>query len=478
MLAVVASTKFSIIDRERIFPAKNRTATIGHPTCCIRRRDYKPAAHNPEVSVPFIADLHIHSPYARAVSKDMIPESLYRWAQLKGIGVVGTGDFTHPRWFAELKEKLDPAEPGLYRLKPEFAERADTEVPERCRAPARFMLTVEISSIYSRGGRTRKVHNLILAPSFTTVAKINARLARVGNLESDGRPILGLDSEELLRIVLDVAPEAMLIPAHAWTPHFAVFGANSGFDSLEECFGDLAPHIKAIETGLSSDPPMNWRLGQLDQITLISNSDAHSPSKLGREANVLETELSYQGIIDAFASGDPKRFLGTIEFFPEEGKYHYDGHRACDVRLSPEETRRHDFLCPSCGKPVTVGVMHRVEKLADRAPGHKAAKALPYWNIVPLVELLAEVREAGVNTKAVTAAYFDLLAKLGSEFHVLMQAPIAEIEAQGGALLAEAIRRVRAGDVTIAPGYDGEFGTIRVFTPEERRAAAQQMDMF
>ncbi len=428
--------------------------------------------------MPFIADLHIHSPYARAVSKDMGPESLHRWAQLKGIGVVGTGDFTHPRWFAELQEKLEPAEPGLYRLKPELAGRADAEVAERCRAPVRFMLTAEISSIYSRGGRTRKVHNLIFAPSFTTVAKLSARLARVGNLESDGRPILGLDSEELLRIVLDVAPEAMLVPAHAWTPHFAVFGANSGFDSLEECFGDLAPHIKAIETGLSSDPPMNWRLSQLDRITLISNSDAHSPSKLGREANVLETELSYRGIVEAFASGDPQRFLGTIEFFPEEGKYHYDGHRSCGVRLAPEETRRHDFLCPSCSKPVTVGVMHRVEKLADRPPGHRAAKALPYWNLIPLVELIAEVHAAGVATKAVTEAYFDLLAQLGNEFHILRHAPIPEIEAKGGELLGEAIRRMRAGDVTIAAGYDGEFGTIRVFTPEERRAMTAQMEMF
>lgn len=239
------------------------------------------------MSVAFIADLHIHSPYSRAVSKDMVPENLHRWAQLKGIGVVGTGDFTHPRWFTELQQKLEPAEPGLYRLKPEFAAPADAQVPERCRAAPRFLLTVEISSIYSRGGRTRKVHNLILAPSFAAAAKINARLARIGNLEADGRPILGLDSEELLRIVLDNAPECLFIPAHAWTPHFSVFGSNSGFDSLEECFGELAPHIKVVETGLSSDPPMNWRLSQLDRINLVSNSDAHSPGKLGREANVL-----------------------------------------------------------------------------------------------------------------------------------------------------------------------------------------------
>lgn len=428
--------------------------------------------------MPFIADLHIHSPYSRAVSKDMVPENLYRWAQLKGITVIGSGDFTHPRWFTELQEKLEPAEPGLYRLKPELAARVDAEIPERCRAPVRFMLTAEISGIYNRHGRLRKVHNLILAPSFSVVARINARLARIGNLQADGRPILGLDSEELLRIVLEVAPEALLIPAHAWTPHFSVFGANSGFDSLEECFGELAAHIKVIETGLSSDPPMNWRLSQLEDITLVSNSDAHSPSKLGREANVLEGEISYTAIVEAFVTGDPQRFLGTLEFFPEEGKYHYDGHRACEVRLTPQETRRNDFRCPRCGKPVTVGVMHRVEKLADRPSGHKSRKALPYWSIIPLAELIAEVRGTGVNTKSVTETYFDLLGRLGSEFHVLMHASVADIKRSGEPLLAEAVRRMRSGQVSIAPGYDGEYGTIRIFDPEERRATSPQMSLF
>jgi len=428
--------------------------------------------------MPIIADLHIHSRYARAVSKDMVPEGLYRWAQLKGISVLGTGDFTHPRWFTELQDKLEPAEPGLYRLKPQSAEPVDAELPERCRAEVRFMLTAEISSIYSRGGRTRKVHNLVFAPSFAMVAKINARLARIGNLQADGRPILGLDSEELLRLTLETAPEALLVPAHAWTPHFAVFGANSGFDSLEECFGELTPHIKVIETGLSSDPPMNWRLSQLDHITLISNSDAHSPSKLGREANLLDTTLSYPAIIDAFVSADPKRFLGTLEFFPQEGKYHYDGHRTCGVRLSPSETKQHDYRCPACGKPVTVGVMHRVEVLADRPPGHRSSRALPYWNVIPLVELIAQVKGAGVNTKAVTEAYFNLLAALGSEFHILMHAPLPEIETAGGGLLAEAVRRARAGQVTIAPGYDGEYGTIQLFDLADRAAAAPQMSLF
>ena len=266
----------------------------------------------------FIADLHIHSRYSRAVSRDMVPESLYRWAQLKGITVVGTGDFTHPAWFTELQEKLEPAEPGLYRLKPELAAPVDAEIPAACRAEVRFMLTTEISSIYKRHERTRKVHNLIFAPSFSAVANMTDKLARIGNLHSDGRPILGLDSEELLRIMIERAPEALFVPAHAWTPHFSVFGANSGFDSLEECFGDLSPHVQVIETGLSSDPPMNWRLSQLDGITLISNSDAHSPSKLGREANMLNGDLSFDGIKAAFTSGDPSLFQGTIEFSPKK----------------------------------------------------------------------------------------------------------------------------------------------------------------
>ncbi len=417
----------------------------------------------------FIADLHIHSRYSRAVSRDMVPESLYRWAQLKGITVVGTGDFTHPAWFTELQEKLEPAEPGLYRLKPELAAPVDAEIPAACRAEVRFMLTSEISSIYKRHERTRKVHNLIFAPGFSAVANMTDKLARIGNLHSDGRPILGLDSEELLRIMLERAPEALFVPAHAWTPHFSVFGANSGFDSLEECFGDLSPHIQVIETGLSSDPPMNWRLSQLDGITLISNSDAHSPGKLGREANVLNGDLSFEGIKAAFTSGDPARFLGTIEFFPEEGKYHFDGHRNCQIRLSPEEARAHDDACPECGKPVTRGVMHRVEILADQPAGHRARRALPYRSLVPLVELIAEVRRAGVKTKGVTEAYNQLLASLGNEFEILMNVPIAAIEETGGMLLALAVQRMREGNVTIAPGYDGEYGTVHLLSQEDRQ---------
>ena len=335
-----------------------------------------------------------------------------------------TGDFTHPAWFAELKEKLEPAEPRLYRLKPDLAKQVDGEIPDLCRGEVRFLLTSEISSIYKRHERTRKVHNMIYAPSFTAVASLNDKLARIGNIRSDGRPILGLDSEELLRIMLERTPESLFVPAHAWTSHFSVFGANSGFDSLEECFGELTPHIKVIETGLSSDPPMNWRLSQLEGITLISNSDAHSPSKLGWESHVLNCDLSFKGIKDAFTSCDPKQFLGTIEFFPEEGKYHYDGHRNCQVRLTPEETRKHDRLCPECGKPVTVGVMHRTEVLADQPIGHRPTNALAYWSLVPLVELISEVKGMGVNSKRVTEAYHQWLASLGNEFSILRDVPI------------------------------------------------------
>ena len=423
----------------------------------------------------FLADLHIHSRYSRAVSKDMVPENLYRWAQLKGIRVVGTGDFTHPGWCLELQEKLEPAEPGLYRLKPNLATNVDAEIPESCRGEVRFLLTSEISSIYKRHGRTRKVHNMIYAPSFTAVASLNDKLARIGNIRSDGRPILGLDSEELLRIMLERAPQSLFVPAHAWTPHFSVFGANSGFDSLEECFGELTPHIQVIETGLSSDPPMNWRLSQLDGITLISNSDAHSPSKLGREANVLNSDLSFESIKHALTSGDPEQFLGTIEFFPAEGKYHYDGHRNCQVRLTPEETRMHQGVCPDCGKLVTVGVLHRTEALSDQPIGYRPAKALPFWSLVPLVELIAEVRGAGVNSKGVKEAYHQMLASLGPEISILMETPIADIEDHGGRLLGLSVQRMREGQATIDPGYDGEFGKVRMLTSEDREPPSPAM---
>ena len=368
-----------------------------------------------------IADLHIHSYLSRACSPQLKPEFLYQWCQLKGITVLSTGDFTHPRWFAELKEKLSPAEPGLFKLKKSLAQEMDKKVPASCRAPVRFLLGVEISCIYKKGGKVRKAHHLVFAPSFEAATRINARLDAIGNIRSDGRPILGLDSKDLLAIVLESCDEAVLIPAHAWTPHFAVFGSQSGFDSLKECFEDLTPHIFAIETGLSSDPPMNWRLSALDKITLISNSDAHSLEKLAREANVLDTVLSYRSIFDAFRNRDSSRFLKTLEFFPEEGKYHADGHRKCQSQLLPEETLRRHGLCPVCKKPVTVGVLHRVEKLADRKEGRKPRGAADFENLVPLKEVIGQTLRVGAASVKVDAQYHSLLSLFGSELHILRE---------------------------------------------------------
>ncbi len=420
----------------------------------------------------FITDLHVHSHYSRATSKDMCPEGIGKWAQLKGIRVIGTGDFTHPGWLKELQHKLEPLGNGLFELKKEFRS---ADVPASCRADVSFILSAEISCIYSKNGRTRKVHAIVLAPDLASAARLNLSLARIGNLNADGRPILGLDAKELLRMTLEASPDNLFIPAHAWTPHFSVFGAASGFDSLEECFEDLTPHIYAIETGLSSDPLMNWRLSALDGITLVSNSDAHSAAKLGREANILDTEISYPAIRDAIRTR--KGFSGTIEFFPEEGKYHYDGHRDCGVSLAPKETVHYDYLCPVCGRKVTVGVMHRVEKLADREHGFKPSNAPSYTSIIPLPEIIAEGLKCGANTKKVNTLYFSLLEKLGNEFSILMDVPLDDIERAGTPLVREAISRMRAGNVHIAPGFDGEFGKIRIFEEVERREFKGQLKL-
>jgi len=330
----------------------------------------------------FFADLHIHSRFSRATSKYVSLESLWKWAQIKGISVIGTGDFTHPQWYKELNEKLDINNNNLLKLRDKYKVNS---IPDSCVNEVSFMLTTEVSCIYSKNGRVRKIHSLIFVPDFAAASKLSHALSKIGNISSDGRPILGLDAKTLLKIVLDISHETMFVPAHAWTPHFSVFGASSGFDSLEECFDELTPNIYAIETGLSSNPAMNWRLSSLDTITLISNSDAHSPAKIGREANIFDTEISYNAISNAIKT--KQGFAGTIEFFPEEGKYHYDGHRSCGVNLSPEETIRHHYLCPVCGKKVTVGVMHRVEKLADREDGFKPSGAPPFYSMIPLPEI-------------------------------------------------------------------------------------------
>ena len=416
----------------------------------------------------FHADLHIHSKYSRATSRDCDLEHLAYWARKKGIAVVGTGDFTHPVWLAELKEKLVPAEPGLFRLKPELERHVAEQLPRACEGPTRFMLSVEISTIYKKGDLTRKIHHLIYAPDFEAADRIAARLARIGNIASDGRPILGLDSRNLLEIALEASPGAYLVPAHIWTPWFAVLGSRSGFDTVSECYADLADHVFAVETGLSSDPEMNWRLSFLDRYRLVSNSDAHSPGKLGREATLFDTDLDYFALRRALETG--QGYVGTVEFFPEEGKYHLDGHRKCGVRWTPEETRKHGGRCPVCGQPVTVGVMHRVAALADRAEGEVVpATAGQVVSLVPLPEILSELAGTGPGSQKVERSYEKLIGSLGAELSILESVPVEEIRRAESSLLAEAVARLRAGKVIRDAGYDGEYGVIRLFEDSELR---------
>lgn len=422
-----------------------------------------------------VADLHIHSHYSRATSKDLTLEHLWKWAQIKGVTVVATGDIAHPGWFAEIQEKLEAAEPGLFRLKAELAAKMAEEVPPACRSEVRFLLGGEVSNIYKRHGKTRKVHNLIFAPDLETVGRIQTQLERIGNIRADGRPILGLDSRDLLELVLEIDPRCHFIPAHIWTPWFAMLGSMSGFDSVEECFGDLTPYIFALETGLSSDPPMNWRVSNLDRYTLVSNSDAHSPQKLAREATLFDCELSYDALFAAMKSGDPATFKGTIEFFPEEGKYHVDGHRKCGIRWHPQTTLAHGGICPVCGKEVTVGVLHRVEQLADRPEGGRSARTHPYLSLVPLPELLAELYETGKTSRRVQQEYWKLLGKLGPELTILRETPLEAIAAAGGETLAQGIERMRRGQVETKPGYDGEYGVVRVFSQQALGGDALQL---
>lgn len=381
-------------------------------------------------------------------------DTLAHWARLKGISLLGTGDFTHPAHFASIEEKLIPAEPGLFALKDQPGQ------PN----PVRFMLTAEVSNIFTQGGRTRKVHSLIFSPTLEAARKMNAAFAARGNINSDGRPIFGFSAEELLKIVLDASSEAMLVPAHAWTPWFSIFGSKSGFDSIEECFGKNSRHIHAIETGLSSDPQMNWRISALDNITLLSNSDAHSPSKLGREANVFDCGLDYYEITNIIKNKDSKKFLYTIEFYPEEGKYHSDGHRVCGVRLSPAQTRKLSGVCPACGKGLTVGVLSRVEDLSDRPEGYAPSSAIPGRHLVPLQEIIAASMGAGIATVKVQREYLRLLS-VRTEFSYLLDMDRDELIETAGSRLAEAIMKVRTGDIAVSPGYDGEFGEISIFGP-------------
>lgn len=420
-----------------------------------------------------IADLHIHSRYSRATSKQGTPEYLDLWARKKGISILGTGDFTHPQWREELKEKLIPAEEGLYCLKEEAVLEESGEY--RNNAP-RFVLSGEISSIYKKNGKVRKVHNVILLPGLEDAEKLSKKLETIGNIHSDGRPILGLDSHDLLEIMLELCPQGILIPAHIWTPHFSMFGAFSGFDTVEECFEDLTPYIHAVETGLSSDPLMNWKLSALDRFQLISNSDAHSPAKLGREANLLDIDLSYQGLYQAIQEG--RGLEGTIEFFPEEGKYHFDGHRKCHLCLSPEESERYGGICPICGKKITIGVDHRVLQLSDRKDGRERKNKKPFEYLVPLSEVIAASTGKTPASKKVQEQYETMLCKLGSEFEILREIPVEEIRKEAGYMIAEGIRRLRAGQVKRTPGFDGEYGAIRLFEQDEIETLNGQMSFF
>ena len=410
----------------------------------------------------FIADFHIHSKYSRATSRDMDIQHIAEWAKLKGVTLMGTGDFTHHLWLEELKYNLEDLGNGLFKHKDVY-----------------FILTSEISSIYSKKGKTYRIHNMVFSPSFKTTDRINETLARYGNLASDGRPILGMDAQELARIIFDIDESCIFIPCHAWTPWFSVFGSMSGFDRIEDCFEDQTPKIFALETGLSSDPAMNWRLSALDRFTLISNSDSHSPQKIGREANVFNCELDYKTIREVLKTKDKKRFLYTIEFFPEEGKYHFDGHRLCGIRWSPKETKEHNGKCPKCGKLVTVGVVNRVEKLADRPEGFKPENFIPFKSFIPLGEIIADAKGVGKTSVGVERDYHSYLAKFGTEFDILMRASKEALLKGLPPKIAEGVLRVREGKVNIKAGFDGEYGIISIFDEEEKqKKGEQQLSLF
>ena len=410
--------------------------------------------------MPFIADFHIHSKYSRATSKEMDIASLAKWAKIKGISMLGTGDFTHPIWLAELKEKLEETEYGVYKYDGVY-----------------FVLTAEVSNIYFKAGRTRKVHNMIFAPSLKVAEEINGLLSEYGNLSSDGRPILSLECDRMVKNLSRLDPDVFFVPGHAWTPHFSIFGSNSGFNSPEECFEAETPKIFSIETGLSSDPKMNWRWSKLDAFTLTSNSDAHSPSKIGREANVFRDKINYKELLEILRTKDKARFLYTVEFFPEEGKYHWDGHRNCKTRLSPKEAMAVNNICPVCGKRVTFGVMHRLESLADRKDGFIDEKSPSYKSAVPLAEIIGDVLKLSADSMTVEKEYFQLIKNLGNEFHILIEMPEEELKKGCPAKIARAVINVRKGNLEIVPGYDGEYGKVSVFK-EGEEASDKQLSFF
>lgn len=407
-----------------------------------------------------IVDFHIHSKYSRATSKDMDLDQLSEFARLKGIDILGTGDFTHFLWLEELKSKLKEHSYGIYEYRGTY-----------------YMLTAEVSNVYTYNGKLRKIHNLIIAPTFEAVEEINRRLAKFGNLAVDGRPTLGLEAKNLVDMVLSINPDCMIIPCHIWTPWFSLFGANSGFDDIEECFGEYTKYIYALETGLSSDPAMNWRLSKLDRFSLVSNSDSHSPSRIGREANVFNTKIDYKELLQALKEKDKGKFLFTIEFYPQEGKYHYDGHRNCNLCLPPKESMKLNNICPKCGKPLTIGVMHRVEELADREEGYVPENSIPFKNLVPLDEIIAEAKGMGTNTQAVINEYKNMVQRFGSEIEILLNVDEKVLRESLSPKVAEGIIRVRQGRVKIEPGYDGVYGKIKIFGEEEQEAPQQEQQL-
>lgn len=425
-----------------------------------------------------ILDLHIHSKYSRACSRDLELPKIAATCAIRGVDIVATGDFTHPAWIQHIKESLAEENEGVYVLK----TPSEPPLKGEERPKTRFVIGTELAVIKKHKEQTRRLHLCVFAPNIETAEKFNKKLESDGfNLRSDGRPILGMTAKELLQYMLEIDERMIMVPAHAWTPWFGIFGSKGGYNSLEEAFEELTPRVFAVETGLSSDPLMNWRWSELDDISLISNSDAHSLEKIGREANVLrfnnEKQITYDNIFKIIRGKNKDSFLYTIEFYPEEGKYHYDGHRDCKFVCSPEETKKLKGICPKCRKPLVIGVMNRVDELADRpeSQARGLANRVPYKNLVPLPEIIADALEVGVNTKTVKAEYDNLIKKFGSEFSILLAASVEEIKNASRKIIGEAVERVREGKIYIRPGYDGEFGVVKVFEDGEKRSGLKQV---
>ena len=406
----------------------------------------------------FFADLHIHSKYSRATSSQMDLEGISEMAKLKGIKLMGTGDFTHPIWFATLKENISTIGNGLFMFNNIY-----------------FILTCEVSNIYVKNGKLRKIHNIIITPSLDSAEKVADFLSRYGKTESDGRPILSLDSDRMFERIMEIDERNYLIAAHVWTPWFSLFGSKSGFDSIEECFGEHSQKILALETGLSSDPEMNWMWSKIDNFTLVSNSDAHSPANIGREANCFDCEMDYDTITHVIKEGDTDKFLFTIEFFPEEGKYHFDGHRKCDISMHPNEAKSKENICPRCGRPLTIGVLHRVMELSDRDFGYKPEGKIPFKKVVPLMEIIALAVEHGKGTKTVERKYRELISRLGTEFEILLDVEYEDIKKVTDRSIADGILKVRKGEVEVKAGYDGVFGDVSILGSKEEK---EQLELF